>query len=310
MKKMTLPAVLFISGATASNPLPAHSQTFDPTESVYAQSPAADGQEGWWNTLPKEKKLLYTNAAAAVTIGVWGLIEWDYGSVGWKNANEGWFQKDTKYGGADKLGHFWSTYAFADALTGLYTSWGYDPIQANLYGVLSSWAVQAVMEVADGTSGSQGFSWEDMAANTAGALTSILMARHPELDRKIDFRVEYAFENRVNGIFDDYSNLYYSAALKLDGFDALENTFLKWVELHAGYYTRGYDDPDELNTRSLYAGITLNFSRLLRQHGWNRTGKVLEYVQIPYSVLKASHDLDQRVRPAHDNSVVPRGEPK
>lgn len=236
--------------------------------------------------------MLYTNLAAAGAIGIWGLLEWDYGSEDWDTADEGWFEKDSKYGGADKLGHFWATYAFADALTGLYTSWGYDSRQANLYAAVSSWAVQAVMEVADGTSGSQGFSWEDMVVNTAGALTSVLMERYPELDRKIDFRIEYVFENDVNGIFDDYDNHYYSMALKLDGFDALENTFLKYVELHGGYYTRGYDDPDEDDSRSFYAGITLNFSSLLRQNGWTKTGKVLEYVQIPYSVLKVSHDLD------------------
>jgi hypothetical protein len=148
------------------------------------------------------------------------------------------------------------------------------------------------MEVGDGTSGSQGFSWEDMVANTVGALTSVLMENYPELDRKIDLRLEYVFENDVNGIFDDYSNHYYSMALKLDGFDALENTFLKYLELHAGYYTRGYDDSDEDDSRSFYGGISINFSSLLRHNDWKKTGKTLEYLQIPYSVLKVSHDLD------------------
>ncbi len=290
MKKLTLGTALLIS-STVLYSLSAQSQNLDATEAA-AQAPAIDEQEGWWTSLPKEKKMLYTNATAAGALVVWGLIKWDYGSVDWGSADEGWFEKDSKYGGADKLGHFWSTYAFADALTGLYTSWGYESKEANIYAALSSWTVQAVMEIADGTSGSQGFSWEDMVANTAGALTSILMARHPGLDRKIDFRVEYVFENDVNNIFDDYSNMYFSAALKLDGFDALENTLLKWVELHAGYYTRGYDDQDKEDSRSLYAGITFNFSRLLRQNDWSKTGKVLEYVQIPYTVPKVSHDLN------------------
>lgn len=248
--------------------------------------------DNWWSRQPKEKKLFYTTVSASALIAVWGMLEWDYGSAGWNTSDEGWFGKDTKYGGADKLGHFWSTYALSDGLTGLYKSYGYDSKRANLYAAFSAWAVQAFMEVADATSETQGFSYEDMVMNTAGALTSVLMERYPELDRKIDFRVEYIFNVPFNGLFDDYSNQFYSMVLKLDGFDAIENTFLKYVEFHGGYYTRGYDSNEVEKNRSLYAGISFNFSRLLNQNGWNKTGKVLEYIQVPYTVLKASHDLD------------------
>lgn len=248
-------------------------------------------EDGWWNDQPKEKKMLYTNLAAATAITAWGVATWDYGSSGFYTSDEGWFEQVSKYGGADKLGHFWATYTFADALTGLYKYWGYAADKASIYAALSSWTVQAFMEAGDATSESQGFSWSDMAMNTVGALTSVLMERYPELDRKIDFRVEYIFNVPVNGIFDDYSNQYYSIVLKLDGFDATENNFLKYVELHGGYYTRGYGEEDE-DIRSLYAGITLNFSKLFSQQGFKKTGKVLEYIQIPYTVPKVSNDLD------------------
>ncbi len=277
-------------------PVSAFSQTGQGAEIMTVPPPIANSdepakQEGWWTSQPKESKLLYTNLTAAALIGVWGLIEWDYGSEEWKEADEGWFERDSKYGGADKMGHFWSTYVFSDALTGLYKSWGYSSDKANTYAALSAWTVQAVMEIADGTSGSQGFSYEDMVANTLGALTSVLMENYPELDRKIDFRVEYVFNVAVSGIFDDYSNQYYSMVLKFDGFDAFQDNFLKYLELSAGYYTRGYGESDE-DTRSFYGGISINFSRLLKENGWEKTGKTLEYVQLPYTVLKASHDLD------------------
>ena len=248
--------------------------------------------DSWWSRQPKSKKMLYTNITAATAIGIWGLATWDYGSAGFNMGDEGWFGHDTKYGGADKIGHLWSTYAFADALTGLYKGWGYAPAKANLYAALSSWTVQLAMELGDATSETQGFSWEDMTMNTLGALTSVLMEKYPELDRKIDLRVEYVFNVPINGIFDDYSNQFYSMVLKLDGFDTLENTFLKYVELSAGYYTRGYGEPDEEQTRSLFAGIGFNFSRLLNQNGWEKTGKVLEYIQVPYTVPKVSYDFD------------------
>lgn len=247
---------------------------------------------GWWTEQPKEDKLLYTNICAAAVIGLWGLNEWDYGSASWNNANEQWFQHDTKYGGADKLGHFWSTYTLSDALTALYKHWGYESGRANTYAAISAWSVQAFMEVADATSESQGFSWEDMVMNTIGALTSVYMEKHPEIDRKIDFRIEYVFNEGMDSVFDDYSNHYYSMVLKLDGFDSIDNTLLKYLELHAGYYSRNYGGDKTDNERFVYTGISFNFSRLLRQNDWKKTGKILEYVQIPYTVLKASHELD------------------
>jgi hypothetical protein len=248
--------------------------------------------EGWWQSQSKENKLLYTNLTAAAAIGIWGLATWDYGSAGFNSSDEGWFEQDSKYGGADKLGHFWATYAFSDALTGLYKDWGYSSDRANIYAALSAWTVQAFMEIGDATSESQGFSWGDMAFNSIGALTSIFMERYPKIDRLIDFRVEYVFNVPVNGIFDDYSNQYYSVVLKLDGFDSLQDSFLKYLELHGGYYTRGYEDDAEENTRSVYAGITINLSRLFNQYGMKKTSKVAEYFQLPYTVPKVSHDLD------------------
>lgn len=253
---------------------------------------ASEEPSGWWGSLPKESKMLYTNLGAAAFIGLYGLVDWDYGSGGLHKADEKWFQKDSKYGGADKLGHFWSTYVLSDAMTAVYKSYGYSSEKANTYAALSALGVQAFMEIGDATSESQGFSWEDMAMNTAGAASSILMERYPELDRKIDFRVEYAFNVKTSGLFDDYSNQYYAMVLKLDGFDVLEKTPLKYLELHTGYYSRGYDTTEVDKTRAFYGGITFNFSRFFNQNGYNKIGTTLEYLQIPYTVPKVKHELD------------------
>ena len=254
--------------------------------------PLSNGEEGWWSSLPKEKKMLYTTTASAAVVGLWGLTTWDYGSSGFNSADEGWFGEDSKYGGADKVAHFWATYAFSDALTGLYKSWGYDSKIANNYAALSAFLVQFAMELGDATSETQGFSWEDVVMNGIGSLTSMLMARYPELDRKIDFRVEYIFNVEINNIFDDYSNQYYSMVLKLDGFDAIENSFLKYLEFSGGYYSRGYDTDEVAKKRAFFAGISLNFSRFFYQNDSKKTGKVLEYWQPPYSTLKVSNNLD------------------
>lgn len=299
MKKHSLicKTILLVMVIFPIGPLPAYSQsnpvageTAAGENSVTTQ--ADQKQDGWWASQPKENKMFYTTVTAATLIGLYGLSEWDYGSEDFHSADEGWFEEDSKYGGADKFGHFWATYAFSDALTGLYKHWGYESRKANNYGALSAWTVQAFMELADATSDTQGFSWEDMVMNTIGSLTSVLMERYPELDRKIDFRVEYIFNVDINNIFDDYSNQYYSMVLKLDGFDTLENTFFKYFELHGGYYSRGYDTEEVDRNRAFYAGISINFSSLLQQNGWRKTGKTLEYIQIPYTVPKVSHKLD------------------
>ncbi len=295
-KKLINQTSLAVIALSLCLPFPSFSQSSQVTDTQTVPAPLSNttnpiNEEGWWTSQPKENKLLYTTLTASALIGVWGLIEWDYGSNGWNTAHEGWFEKDSKYGGADKFGHFWSTYAFSDALTGLYKSWGYSSDKANLYAAISAWSVQAAMEIGDGTSTSQGFSYEDVLVNTLGALTSVLMEQYPELDRKIDFRVEYVFNEPVNGIFDDYSNQYYSMVVKLDGFDIFRDNFLKYLELSGGYYTRGYGESDE-DTRSFFGGISFNFSSILQENGWYKTGKTLEYIQLPYTVLKASHDLD------------------
>ncbi|MCI5159049.1 MAG: DUF2279 domain-containing protein, partial [Candidatus Electrothrix sp. AUS1_2] len=76
-----------------------------------------EAETGWRDDLPKEKKALYTNVFAVSFITLYGFADWDYGSDGFHFANEGWFEKETKYGGADKMGHFWSTYVLADTFT-------------------------------------------------------------------------------------------------------------------------------------------------------------------------------------------------
>jgi hypothetical protein len=294
-KKIVLIALIMCGSLNIKN---AHSSEVPPlknanaTESKESNIGTSADQEGWWSSQPKEQKMLYTNLTAATAIAIWGLTTWDYGSAGFHTGDEGWFEKGSKYGGADKLGHFWATYAFSDALTGLYKGWGYAPEKASLYAALSSWTVQAFMEVGDASSKSQGFAWADMAMNTVGALTSVLTEKYPELDRKIDFRVEYVFNVPVNGIFDDYSNQFYSIVLKLDGFDTFQDNFLKYIEFSTGYYTRGYGEKDEEDTRSFYGGISINFSRLFDQQGFKKTAKILEYIQIPYTVPKVSHNLD------------------
>lgn len=55
--------------------------------------------------LTRGQKTLLLNAGSWAAIMGYGLAEWDYNKSSFHFKNEGWFGRDTSYGGADKLGH-------------------------------------------------------------------------------------------------------------------------------------------------------------------------------------------------------------
>lgn len=248
------------------------------------------GHAGWrdWN---RQQKLLATNAATAGLISAWGLVSWDYGEYGFQARSEGWFGEHTKHGGADKLGHFYSGYVLGQGLSGLYRSFGYPRREAAAYGALSSWGLLAYMELGDAFS-RFGLSYEDIVMNTAGASASYALDRYPGLSRILDLRVEYLPKEPQADVFTDYDSLKFLAAVKLEGIGALPRGPWDWLEVHVGYYTRNYGVVGAAAQRYLYAGIGLNVGRLFRRHGYDKTAKVLQYVQVPYTAIEARRGLN------------------
>lgn len=247
----------------------------------------------WLTGLPKEDKLLYTNLAIGGAIIGWGIANWDYGSRSPRASNEGWFGRNTKHGGADKLGHAYMTYVFTHSFSWLYKKWGYENDDAALYGTFSALAMQTLMEVGDSFS-SHGFSWEDMVMNAVGAGAGYLTRTHPNLARKVDFRVEYNPKFDTADVFTDYENQKYLMAVKLDGFDAVPDNPLRYVELHLGYYTRGYKSGiPEARRRNVYVGVGLNVSRLLKQWRLPIASTITRYYQVPGTSLQFNKDLDR-----------------
>jgi hypothetical protein len=234
--------------------------------------------------LSKEQKVIAVNAGFMGFITAWGVTKWDYFTRSPSMQSEGWFDKDTADGGADKIGHLWSTYAFADGLAHLYEGWGYEPDKAALNGALSSFAIMGFMELGDSFS-RYGFSYEDMIMNTVGAASSYLLYKYPGLDRKIDLRWEYAPKFDTGDIFTDYENTKYLIAVQLDGFRQMENTPLSWLELHLGYYARGYDPRREDRNRHVYAGVGLNVGKLFSKMGCGSFCNMFHYYQPPYTYL-------------------------
>lgn len=238
----------------------------------------------------RRTRFLQTTLTGAGVITAWGVLNWDYFTRSPHTNSEGWFDEDTKSGGADKVGHAYTTYAFSHALSMLYEHWGFQQDNASLYGALSSWAMMSYMELGDSFS-NYGASYEDLLANSLGALLGYVLYNNKELAEKIDFRWEYNFSFSKQDITTDYENSKYLLALKLNGFEATRNTLWRHLEFHLGYYTRNFDSFTHDRERNIYLGIGLNLTDLLYRNSWKKTATVLRYIQLPYTSVSLEHEF-------------------
>ena len=241
------------------------------------------------------RKAIYLNLAVAAGIMGIGAISWDYFQTTPHTGKEGWFGHDTPEGGADKMGHLYSSYLMTDIFSYTYSLWGYPEDLATTYGAVSAMSAVTIMEIGDSFSSSYGFSWEDMAMNAGGVLFGYLRQTFPSLNEKVDYRIEYWPEFNSDfsrDIFTDYEHHKYLFAIKADGFDFITSKYLKYLELHLGYYSRNYegykDYEKDHRKRVVYAAIGLNIGKII--NNWIKT-PVFEYLQVPYTYLSYKYDL-------------------
>ncbi len=241
---------------------------------------------GW----ERDRVVLATTGAGVAGVTVWGVFNWDYFSKAPNAESEGWFGADTEDGGVDKLGHLYVTYLLSHGVATLYEHWRFSQADAALYGALTSFAVMGYMEFGDSFS-SYGFSYEDMLMNTAGALLGYLLYVRPDWSEKIDLRCEVGLSPSQADVVTDYDNTRFLVALKLNGFEWFRESWLRHVELHAGYYAEGYWDDAEPDERHPYVGIGFNLTDLFGRQGWGVASTVFKYVQIPYTSAIYEFDL-------------------
>ena len=224
-----------------------------------------------------------------------GAKEWEWGSSKFKFNEEGWFDMDTGSGGADKFGHLYSSYIMAEFLTHRMNNKGYTLDSSAKYSAYISWGLMLYVEVFDGYSADHGFSYEDLIANTTGIGISYLKAKYPDiLGDTLDLRVEYSPSKGMKGFhpITDYSGMKYIAVAKLSGIDIFKNTPFKYLELQAGYYSRGFSKDDRLytdyKTTEAFIGISLNLSELIFKPYRKELGKIgqyadtlTQYIQVP-----------------------------
>ncbi len=229
------------------------------------------------SNLTKEEKLLYLNIATSTGLVAYGLTFWGYDFIHTTPhaQSEGWFEKDSKHGGADKFGHAYTGYLSSHLFSYAYQSWGYNSSDAAINGAVSSFVLTSIMEIGDSFS-PYGLSYEDIISNTIGAVFGYYSFNYPYIKNKIDYRVEYKIhKNTLNDDFStDYENIKYLFVLKGSGFKELKNTNLKYLELYIGYNINGFDREPYVHERDVFIGVGLNLSKILNT-------KIFNYYQIP-----------------------------
>ncbi|MEO6091853.1 MAG: DUF2279 domain-containing protein [Novosphingobium sp.] len=210
---------------------------------------------------------------------------------------EGYFGRSTRNLGVDKLAHVYSGYVVSEILYArLKRKTGNAPgiqFTAAALGL----GIGLYSEFWDSIERSGGWSWEDVSMDAAGAAFSILRNSVPGLDRKLDYRlmiVPGAGGYRLSGKRHFEAQRYFFA-LKLSGFDALERTPLRFVELHLGYRGKDFTNEDRAAgikpQRRIFAGVGLNLRELFFKDSDSRfgraAGEVLDYFQPPYTAYHA-----------------------
>jgi hypothetical protein len=244
-----------------------------------------------------QAKTIPLEVAAVAAVPLYhGLDHWNWGKSSFHFHSEGWFGKNTKYAGMDKLGHVYTTYLYSDFFTQRMAHKASDPTGAALTGSLLAFGIMAGVEVGDGFSPDYGFSPEDLISDGIGAGFSFLRNTVPGLADKLDYRMEYIKSDYSS--FDptsDYEGQKYTLALKLGGFEQFADSPLRFFELQAGYFARGYEDSAAAHgvkrRREPFVAIGFNLQQLLSETPANNTSfglaadRVLEYYQVPYSYL-------------------------
>lgn len=236
-----------------------------------------------------------------LAIGLYGATHWWKEGLtnNFRTVNEGWFGQDTYAGGADKMGHLFFTYAGTRLLARGFEELGNDPERALWLGAATTFGTLLAVETIDGFAQRWRFSKEDMIMNAVGTGLGILFEKSPDLDKALDFRIQYwpspaARRQGKTDPFGDYSGQTYLLVAKAAAVPALRQyPPLRYLELAVGYGTRGYEPnegPDTIRSRHGYLGISLNLAEILddtlfkdSRHSRPQriTHQILEYVQVP-----------------------------
>ncbi len=185
------------------------------------------------------------------------------------------FYNDSKgYLQMDKMGHAYGAYIESYLCYKWLRNAGVSKNKSLLYGGTVGIILQTPIEVFDGLYKNWGFSWSDMAANTAGSL--LVIGQEMLFDKQI---VQYKFsysrseyaklangylgDNALESLFLDYNSQTYWLSSSLNNFVLKEN-IPDWLCLSVGYSANGMYG--EFENRTSYKGVAIPPTDRYRQY--------------------------------------------
>jgi hypothetical protein len=210
--------------------------------------------------------------------------------------DEGWFGKDTANIGVDKLTHAFNTYLLAEILhSRLHRRTDGSEGDAVTAGILAT-AFMALNEMSDAIEPDSGYSLQDVTMNVAGATFSIMRNTIPGLTEKFAFKIEIIPNGQIYSRAGKrhYAQQRFMFSVKGAGFERLNRTPFKYLDLQVGYFASDFLNSDREKgitpKRHLFVGAGLNLGELLFGRSRSRLGRaaysVLDYFQVPYTSLR------------------------
>jgi hypothetical protein len=267
---------------------------------------SATGQNVWLpsDTLNKPRRNAVLISGGTVAVGSLALLygAWysDYEqqpfhfTPDWNNWNQ-----------MDKLGHAWSAYTIGFIGSDLLLWSGVQPRKAAWTAATAGWSYLLVVEVMDGFSSGWGFSWGDVAFNTAGSglfLAQQLAWKEQRMRLKFSYLPSnYAVYNPellgnggVESILKDYNGQTYWLSVNLNDFGA--EWMPEWLCLSVGYGSTGMVSAEpnpELESslgitrqRLLHLSLDLDLSRIKTKSPFlNAVFKKINFLKIPAPTL-------------------------
>ncbi len=288
---------------------------FQPSPSVAARSGSEEvttttGDE----SLRQDYRLLSATGLAAAYSGfaAWTWFAWYEDKPtqpSWRYGGDGAFAIDTYAGGADKLGHVWSSLVLSRLGAELLEAGGWDPAPASVIASGLCLGALSLVEVNDGFYTE--FSPGDLASDVAGVGIALAMRHLPKVDDGLDFRVQWfpspAFRRNPGANFaEDYSGQTYLLAFKPGAFAMTRDSrnlfgILQYINPVVGFESRNYmpepaDDDRVTRRQAVLLGLTVDVQAIvdsLLSHQDSTLARIsrgvghraFEYVNLPYATL-------------------------
>jgi uncharacterized protein YfiM (DUF2279 family) len=264
------------------------------------------------DSLPNKKRIGLTSVAVATVGGgsltglaaIWYKNNWNPDGFSFFNDGKEWLQMD-------KLGHFYTAHHIAAGLNKTYKWSGINDSKSRFIGSLISLGYLTTIEILDGFSKDYGFSWWDVAANTAGVswfLAQEQLWREQRIHLKFSaslspyaqFRPSHLGRTVPERILKDYNGQTYWASFSPAYFFSKQNHFPKWLAVSFGYSVEqklhGFEDEFLVQQgnklyhfsaqRQYLLSLDIDLTKLPIERKWLKTvAYALNHLKIPFPTL-------------------------